>query len=466
MSKKVPLSEVAKRVEKLKVEIEKYRRAYHVEDKSLVSDAVNDSLKKELFDLEEMYPELVTSDSPTQRVGGEPLNEFKKVRHEKPMLSFNDAFSEADFRSWFERAENYLKRDVKPEFYCELKIDGLAIELVYENGLLIQGSTRGDGKVGEDVTSNLRTVEAIPLKLKVVSCKLKVPKRLVVRGEVFLSKSEFARINREEKKKGDKGKVYANPRNVAAGSVRQLDPRIVASRKLDSFMYAVVSDLGQETHGEEHEILKGLGFKTNPHNILVKSLDEAIKFRNKWEKGKEKLDYEVDGVVVAVNDNVVFGDLGVRGKAPRGAVAYKFAAAEATTRLVGIKVQVGRTGVLTPVAVMEPVNVGGVTVTHASLHNFDEIKRLGVKIGDTVVVSRAGDVIPKVKSVLKNLRTGSERVFGVPKKCPIDGSSVVKVGAIHKCSNKRCGARQRENMYHFVSKGAFDIRGLGGKNSR
>jgi DNA ligase (NAD+) len=456
MAKKdMSLSEARERVGKLKIAIEKYRRAYHVDDTSLVSDAVNDSLKKELFDLETLYPELVTPDSPTQRIGGEPLQEFAKVRHDAPMLSFNDAFSEEDMRAWFERLGNYLGREVVPEFYCELKIDGLAIELVYENGALVQGSTRGDGRMGEDVTQNLKTIEAIPLRVA------GAPRRLVVRGEVFLAKKEFARINKEQKKKGEK--IYANPRNVAAGAVRQLDSKIVASRKLDSFMYDVVTDVGVRTHEEAHTKLKKFGFKTNPHNKRVGSLDETFRFRDKWEKEKDTLDYEVDGVVVAVNDTTTLTDAGVVGKAPRGAIAYKFAPEEATTRVREIHVQVGRTGVLTPVAVMDPVAVGGVTVTHATLHNFDEITRLDVKIGDTVVVSRAGDVIPKITGVLVNLRTGDEKAFRMPRVCPVDGSKVVREGALYKCSNTRCGAQERERLRHFVSRGALDIRGLGGK---
>ncbi|MDO8751939.1 MAG: NAD-dependent DNA ligase LigA, partial [Candidatus Wolfebacteria bacterium] len=486
MVKKIDIQEAKTRILKLRREIEKYRYAYHVEDTSLVSDAVNDSLKKELFDLEEMYPEFRTPDSPTQRVGGKPLDSFKKVRHETSMLSLNDAFSEEDMKDWVERVENYLKRKARPEFYCELKLDGLAIELVYEDGVLVQGSTRGDGKVGEDVTGNLKTVEAIPLRLKTQGSRLlrqladsdgqagkRVPKRLIVRGEVFLTKKEFARINKELEKKGEK--TYANPRNLAAGSIRQLDPKIMASRKLDSFAYEIVTDLGQKTHSEEHEVLRKLGFKTNPHNRRAETLHDVVVFRNQWEKGREKLDYEVDGVVVIFHDNKTYDEAGVVGKAPRGAIAYKFSPKEATTVVLEVKIQVGRTGVLTPVAIMDPVEVGGITITHATLHNFDEIERLGVKIGDTVVVSRAGDVIPKITSVLKNLRTGKEAHILVPRTCPIDGSPVKKdgppssggtsarQGVLLRCSNARCGARQREQLYHFVSRAAFDIRGLGDK---
>jgi DNA ligase (NAD+) len=459
--KELAFGEARVRIEKLKKEINRCRYAYHVLDKELISPEALDSLKKELFDLERRFPELVTPDSPSQRVEGKPLKTFKKVRHEKSMISFDDAFSEEDMRDWFSRLENFLKREVKPEFYCELKIDGLAIELVYENGILIQGSTRGDGIMGEDVTQNLRTVEAIPLKIESTNPEHPIPKRLVVRGEVFLTKKEFDRINREQKKKG--GKFYANPRNIAAGSIRQLDPKIIAARKLDSFQYAIVSDLGQVKHEEEHEILKSFGFKTNPWNKLVHSLDEVFKFRDHWVEGREKIPYEIDGTVVIINDNLTFEAGGVAGKSPRAAIAYKFSPREAETVVEEIKVQVGRTGALTPVAVMRPVGVGGITITHATLHNFDEIERLGLKVGDTVIISRAGDVIPQVTKVLKNLRTGKEKNFRIPAKCPVDGSRIIHEGAIYRCSNPRCGARHQEQLCHFVSRRAFDIRGLGGK---
>ncbi len=443
------------RIEKLKKEIDKYRYAYHVLDRSLVTDAVNDALKKELYDLEQEYPEFITADSPTQRVGGEPLKNFKKVRHEVQMLSFNDAFSEEDMRAWFERLNNYLARKVKAEFYVELKIDGLAIELVYENGVFMQGSTRGDGMVGEDVTQNLRTIEAIPLKLRG-----EYPERLIVRGEVFITKKEFDRINKERAKKGEQ--LYANPRNIAAGSLRQLNPRITASRKLDAFMYGISTELGLPTHNGEHKKLESYGFKTgNKQNKIVGSLEEVFAYRNYWEKHRGSLSYQIDGVVVYVNDSAVFEEAGAVGKAPRGAIAYKFAPEESTTVVEDIKVQVGRTGALTPVAILRPVSVGGVTISHATLHNFDQIERLDVRIGDTIVISRAGDVIPQVTSVLKNLRDGKEKKYKPPIKCPIDNSNIVVDGAIYRCGNPNCGARLREALGHFVSREAFDIRGMG-----
>lgn len=447
---------VKERIEKLREAIEKYRYAYHVLNKSLISDEALDALKKELFDLELRFPEFVTPDSPTQRVGGKPLKEFKKVAHEKPMISLNDAFSEQDVYDWLGRLENYLGRNIKPEFFCELKIDGLAIELVYENGILTQGATRGDGLTGEDITQNLKTVEAIPLKLKG-----DYSKHLVVRGEVFMTKKEFERINKEQIKIGQK--VFANPRNMAAGAVRQLDPKVTASRKLDSFQYAVITDVGQRTHEEEHVLLHSWGFKINPHNKKSVSLKEVFRFHDYWSKHRDAIPYEIDGIVVIVNDNKIFEDGGVIGKAPRGAIAFKFSPKEATTVVEDIRVQIGRTGALTPVAVLKPVQVGGITISHATLHNYDEIQRLGVKIGDTVIVSRAGDVIPQITKVIKELRSGKEKEFKMPSACPVDGSKVIKDGAIYRCSNKDCGARQREFLYHFVSRGAFNIEGLGPK---
>lgn len=454
-------AQAKERIAKLKKEINYYRHAYHVEDKSLISDAANDSLKKELERLEEQYPDLVTPDSPTQRVGGEPAKQFKRVRHEAPMLSFNDVFAREEVEAWWSRLENYLGRKLSAEVYIEPKIDGFAIELTYTNGILTLASTRGNGLVGEDVTSNVKTVEAIPLNLNDVS-KIKIPPLLIVRGEIFMTKQEFERINNKQDKAGEK--TYANPRNTAAGTIRQLDSKIAASRKLDAIAYALITDLGQKSHADEHNLLHQLGFKTdNKHHKVVHSLDEVFEYRDRWEKNRDKLPYQIDGIVVVVNNHKLFGELGAVGKAPRGAVAYKFDPEEATTILQDIKIQVGRTGVLTPVAILEPVEVGGVTVKHATLHNFDQIKRLGVKIGDTVVVSRAGDVIPQITQALVNLRSGKEKDFTIPKICPVDGSNIIVEGAIWRCSNKNCGARLQESLSHFVSRQAFDIRGMGTK---
>jgi DNA ligase (NAD+) len=468
--------EAKERIEKLKEIINEARYAYHVLNKDLYPPEVLDSLKKELFDLEQKFPEFITPDSPTQRIGGEPLKEFPKVRHKVPMLSFNDAFSEEDLKNWEER--NLKIVEAKYEYFCELKIDGLAIKLVYKNGILETGATRGDGYLGEDVTQNVKTIEAIPLSLlpipKIIE-NLKneglfetikyfekgYPEEIEVRGEVFMHLKDFEVLNKEREKKGEP--LFANPRNAAAGSLRQLDPKITAQRKLDSFAYALITNLGQKTHEEEHKILKCLGFKTNPNTKLCKNLKEVVEFRNYWEENREKLTYEIDGIVVTINQNNIFKELGVVGKAPRGAIAFKFSPKEGTTIIEDVVFQTGRTGIVTPVAVLRPVEVGGVTVSRASLHNEDEIKRLGVKIGDTVVVVRAGDVIPQVDRVIFELRTGKEKDIVFPEKCPNCETKLIKDGAYWRCPNKKCYALQKEKIIHFVSKSAFDILGLGEK---
>jgi len=473
------------RIEKLKRLIHHHRYLYHVLDKQEISEAVLDSLKKELFDFEQEFPEFITPDSPTQRVGGKPLEKFEKVRHPTPMLSFNDAFSEKDMEDWLERISRLLTptEASKIDFYCEPKLDGLAIELIYENGILKAGSTRGDGIIGEDVTQNLKTVEAIPLKLRTKEEILKdfktqgcdpcileairnfdFKKSIVVRGEAIIIKKDFEKVNKEQIKRNFP--PYANPRNLAAGSIRQLDPKVTASRHLDSNAYDLVTDLGQKNHFEKHQIIETLGFKTNnKYSKYCRNLKEVFEFHDFWQKNREKLPYEIDGIVVIVNDNKIFEKLGVVGKAPRGVIAFKFPLKQATTIIEDIKVQVGRTGALTPVAILKPVEVGGVTISRATLHNEDEMKRLGVKIGDTVIVGRAGDVIPDIISVLPELRTGREKEFKFPKKCPACGGKVVRPAGevVWRCLNPKCFARQREYFYHFISKAAFDIVGLGPK---
>jgi DNA ligase (NAD+) len=454
--------EAKKRIGVLKKEIEKYRYAYHVLNQSLISDEALDSLKKELFDLEQQYPQLITPDSPTQRVGGEPLKFFKKVKHQVPMISLNDAFSEKDMKDWYERITKLvnLEQSRRIEFYCEHKFDGLAVSLEYKKGIFYRGSTRGDGKMGEDVTQNLKTIESIPLCLQ---NKNSTTKNIEVRGEVLLTKKEFQKINQEQTKKGLA--VYANPRNVAAGSIRQLDPKITASRHLVFYAYDLISDFGEKTHEEKHLILKNLGFKTHLDNKKVNSLEKVFQIHESIRQQREKLAYEIDGVVVIVNDNKLFESLGTVGKAPRGAIAYKFPPKEATTTVEDIIVQVGRTGVLTPVAILKPVGVSGVTISRSTLHNKEEIKRLGLKIGDTVIVNRAGDVIPQVIKVLPHLRTGKEKTFSMPTNCPICHTKTVedKGGIIVRCPNKKCPARSQERLYHFVGKGGLEMKGLGPK---
>lgn len=473
--------DVKERIEKLKKLIEKYRYSRHVLDKELVPIEVEDSLKKELFDLEQKYPEFITPDSPTQRVGGKVLEKFEKTRHPVPMLSLNDAFSEKDMENWLERISKLLAKEEieKLNFFCEPKLDGLAIELIYKDGIFSIGATRGDGIFGENVTENLKTIESVPLRLRdkeeVIKDLEKEGEREVadfirkndlkeicVRGEAIITKKNFELVNKEQERLGQE--KFANPRNLAAGSIRQLDPKITAKRRLDVGAYDLITNLGQKTHQQEHKILHALGFKTNnKYSKYCKNLKEVIEFREYWLKNREKLPYEIDGIVVQVNNNNIFQKLGVVGKAPRGAIAFKFPLKQSTTKLINVKFQVGRTGAITPVAILNPVDVGGVTITRATLHNEDIIKKLGVKIGDTVVVGRAGDVIPEVVQVLPELRTGKEKEIKFPRSCPVCGQKLEKPEgeAIWRCGNPRCPAKERRYFYHFVK--SFDIIGLGPK---
>ncbi len=456
--------EAKQRIEKLKKAIEKYRYSRLVLNKELISAEAEDTLKKELFDLEQEFPDLITPDSPTQRVGGQPLKEFKKVKHVARMLSLNDAFSEQDLKDWLARISKLLTEDEKSklDFYGELKIDGLAVELEYENGIFKKGSTRGDGLIGEDITQNLKTVESMPLSL-ISNSQFPISKQLVVRGEVFISRKEFEAVNKLRKAKGLS--LYANPRNIAAGSVRQLDPNITAQRKLDFFAYDIVTDLGLKTHEQKHQTLNDLGFKTNSHNQYCKTVEDIFSLYKKSIKLREKLDYEIDGLVITINNNEIFEKLGVVGKAPRGAIALKFAQSQATTKVLDIKIQVGRTGAMTPIAILEPVQVSGITISRATLHNEDEIKRLGLKIGDTVIVGRAGDVIPDIIKVLPELRNGKEKNFSMPKFCPSCKTKLERSEseALWRCPNPKCFARHRRSFYHFVSRAAFNIEKLGPK---
>ncbi len=473
---------IKKRIEKLKKIINYHRYLYHVLDKQEISQSALDSLKKELFDLEQQYPSLISPDSPTQRVGGQSLEKFKKVRREKPMLSLNDAFSKEDIEDWLKKISKLLtsKEKASLSFYCEPKVDGLAIELIYKDGLLSIGSTRGDGRIGENVTQNLKTIEAIPLRIRAMPCllmeideqrlnliatvlKKKSLKRIVVRGEVFVSKKDFAEINKRQKEKGLL--PFANPRNLAAGSIRQLNPKITALRKLDFFAYDIISELGQKTHEQSHQILKVLGFKVNLDNKFCRNLEEVFQFLKFTQEKRERLPYKIDGIVVQVNNNKIFEKLGVIGKAPRGAIAFKLPLKQATTQIEDIVIQIGRTGALTPVAILKPVRIDGVKISRATLHNEDEIKKLGIKIGDTVIIGRAGDVIPKIIKVLPELRTRQEKIFKFPKICPVCCSKVIKssIEAVWRCQNPQCFAQKRKRIHHFASKAAFDIKGLGPK---
>jgi len=488
-----------KRIEKLRSEIEKYRYAYHALDKSLISDAALDSLKNELEKLEREYPELITPDSPTQRVAGEPLAKFNKVRHASAMRSLYDAFSPEDMKDWEKRLEKILnltptlplirgggknsppcEGGVRGGYYAELKMDGLAVALVYEKGKFVLGATRGDGETGEEVTQNLKTIEAIPLNLRrpeeaelkkiglsAESVKLVFKAldrgRIEARGEAIMTSIVFNKLN-EINKKLDKP-PFANPRNAAAGSIRQLDSKLTAERKLDCHIYSLATDFGLKTHEQEHKLAHALGFKVLKENKYCKNLDETIKFHDFWEARRDKLPFECDGVVAVVNDLSLWPKLGVVGKGPRYMMAYKFAAIQATTKVEDVIWQAGRTGVLTPTAVLTPVRIYGVTVSRATLHNLDEIRRLGLKIGDTVILERAGDVIPKVVQVLPKLRTGSEKEIRVPRQCPMCSGGVEKVqGEVaYKCVNKNCYAVNLRRLGHWTSKNAMDIEGLGPK---
>jgi len=471
--------EVKLRIEKLKKEINHHRYLYHVLDKQEISDAALDSLKHELDRLEKQYPDLITPDSPTQRVGGKPLDKFGKVPHSVPMLSLNDAFSFEEIEEWEKRIIKLI--DKKPSYYTELKVDGLALSLTYEtrNGTLTLdvGATRGDGKWGENITENVKTIEAIPLSLSFPN-NITAPSSLEVRGEVYMGKVPFEELNKVQKKNNQP--QFANPRNAAAGSVRQLDPKITASRKLFFIGYDVVMfsladgfefrerKINASTHQEIHELLERIGFKSgvaNKYSRLCSSIEEVEKFYQEIKKRRNKLPFWIDGIVVNVNEIDLFRRLGVVGKAPRGSIAYKFPAEQVTTVVENIQVQIGRTGALTPVAHLKPVKVAGSTVSRATLHNMDEINRLGVRIGDTVIIQKAGDIIPDIVKVLPKMRVGKEKKFKMPVKCPVCSSKVVrKSGEVaHYCSNKKCYAQQHSAMTHFISKKAFDIEGLGPK---
>jgi len=478
--------EAKKRIAKLKREIMHHRYLYHVLDRQEISDAALDSLKKELYDLESRFPDLVTPDSPTQRVGGEPLDKFVKVSHTEPMLSLNDAFSEADMRDWEKRLRKLAGRRKGLEYYAELKLDGLAAALRYQAGLFTQGATRGDGRTGEDVTSNLKTIESIPLRLhrpqdqelKAIGFTAEqssVIKDVVdngyleARGETIMPKSSFRNLNEAHKQRtGEEKPLFANPRNAAAGSIRQLDPKLAAGRNLEFYIYELVirDEEGNSVFSRQYQkqqLAALLGFKVLRHNCYCADLDQVAEFYNYWIEHREDLPVEIDGVAVKVDDLSLWSVLGTVGKAPRYMIAWKFPAEQVTTRIREVQWQVGRTGVLTPTAVLEPARVGGVTVSHATLHNMDEIERLGIKVGDTVIIERAGDVIPKVVEVLPNLRDGSEQDIRVPKECPHCGGAVEKVpGEVaYRCENKDCYAVTLRQLEHWVSRQAMNIEGLG-----
>ncbi len=462
--------DVATRVASLRQLINHHSYLYHTLDQPTISDAEYDALVHELRALEAEHPELITPDSPTQRVGAEPLAEFAKVRHPHPMTSLTDAFAAEEVQAWLERARRLLPEDQPLAFVVEPKIDGLAVALTYEDGLLVRGATRGDGVLGEDITTNVRTIRNIPLRIP-VSEGLTAPRVIEVRGEIYMPSALFAELNARREADGEA--AFANPRNAAAGSVRQLDPRVTAERPLRLFVYAIgyleqpTSDAGPQVRSqwEALEYLRRLGFSVNPDIRHIEDFDAVLAYCIEWMDKRDTLPYEADGVVIKIDDLATHDRLGVVGNAPRWAVAFKFPSRQATTRLNEIRVQVGRTGVLTPYAVLEPVRLGGVTIRQASLHNADDVARKDLRAGDMVVVQRAGDVIPQVTNPIVALRTGAEVPFEMPTHCPVCGEPVVREpGEVAvRCVNPACPAQVVRHVEYWVSRGAMDIEGLGEK---
>ena len=450
---------ITKRIEKLRETIKRHSYLYHTLDRPEISDSAYDALIRELEKLEDRYPELVSPDSPTQQVGDVPLKEFEKVEHLIPQWSFNDAFDEEDIRAFDERVRRGLK--ISPEYIAELKIDGLKVVLTYESGVLKIAATRGDGKIGENVTNNVLTIASIPKKLK-------KSVSIIAEGEIWMAKSIFEKLNKERKKIGQES--FANPRNIAAGSIRQLDPAVTRKRELDSFVYDIASTDGvspPSTQEEELKLLQELGFKINPHFRKFENIEGIINYWREWQKRASKEDYLVDGIVVKVNEKKFQDILGYTGKAPRFGIAFKFKAEQATTLVKDITLQVGRTGVLTPVAVLRPVLVAGSTVSRATLHNEDEIKRKDIRIGDTVIIQKAGDVIPEVVKVVEEMRTGKEKTFKFPARFPLCGGDgrVERIPgqAAYRCVAKNSFEQQKRKLGYFVSRNVFNIDGLGPK---
>ena len=458
----MPKNDQLQRALQLRNLIDDYRYRYHVLDDPTVTDEVYDSLTRELRLIEEKHPQLITPDSPTQRVGGKVSADFASITHRKRMLSLNDVFSLEELERWQARMHKLLGSK-KDDYYGELKMDGLAMALQYENGIFVRAITRGDGTTGEDVTHTVRTIESIPLKLRQSK---KVTKEVYeffeVRGEVIIPKAEFERINKQRASDGQP--LFANPRNAGAGTIRQLDPSVAASRKLEFIAYGIEMDLpGLDSHGDEHAMARELGFKIDPHAKTLISIAQIEDYIATWTEKRDSLPYNIDGLVITINDNSEFDSLGVAGKAPRGAVAYKFPAETATTILEDIRLSIGRTGAVTPYALLAPVLVAGSTVRRATLHNEDEIARKDLRIGDTVVIRKAGDIIPEVVEPLVSLRTGKEKIFIMPGQ--INGVKIIKPSgeAVARLENLQYGEVVWQQLIHFVSKSAFDIDGLGEK---
>lgn len=447
-----------KRIKEIRRIIEHHSYRYYTMDSPEISDTEYDQLMRELISLEERHPELITSESPTQRIGAPPEQGFQPVRHRSKMYSLADAFDLDEVNSFFDRVAKILP-DEKVDFVCELKVDGAAVALTYRNGKYVIGATRGDGEVGEEITANLKTIKSLPLHLHLE----KPPSEIEVRGEAYLKKEQFDRLNKE---RADADiPLFANPRNAAAGSLRQLDPRVTATRSLDAILYAIgdISGLDIDTHWESLQYLKKAGFKVGREAVLIDNRKEIFEFLKKWEKKRDELGYEIDGVVIKVNDFSMQERLGYTSKSPRWAIAYKFPAEQKTTKLIDIRVSVGRTGAVTPYAVLEPVRIAGSTVSRSTLHNEDEIRRKDIRIGDYVIVQKAGDVIPEIVAPIPSRRTGEKKLFKMPNRCPVCGAEVFRPldEAIARCTGASCPAQIHEHLIHFASRGAMDIEGLG-----
>jgi DNA ligase (NAD+) len=457
-----------KRIIKLRELINEYRFEYHANDRSIMSEAAADSLKHELSQLEDDYPELITLDSPSQRVAGVPSSKFKSIEHSERMLSLNDVFDEAELSAWEARIKKLVPESTKLEYFVDLKMDGFACALVYEDGMLQRAITRGDGYVGEDVTLNVRTLESVPLRLHATKKQEAfLSGRTEVRGEIVMYKDDFEKLNKAREAEGKP--LFANPRNTAAGTIRQLDPKLVVGRPLHFRAYDMLRDNRADlpTHQFTYDTIGELGFIRNKDTKVLGSTKQVLDFAKEWEDRRHKLPFNTDGLVVKVNDRTIYRQLGVVGKAPRAAVAYKYPAEQSTTKVKDIFVSIGRTGAATPVAMLEPVVVAGSTVQMATLHNESEIQRKDIRVGDTVIIHKAGDIIPEIVEPLVKLRTGSEKVFVMPTHCPECNTKLLKQKAdeaVWRCPNEHCPSRSWKRIEHYASKGALDIEGLGEKN--
>jgi DNA ligase (NAD+) len=456
--------DIASKIEKLREEIRHHNYRYYVLDDPVISDAAYDRLMRELEELEKKYPQYQSPDSPTQRVGVRPLEKFNTVAHTVPMLSLSNVLEEEELRDFDRRVKKFLNTSADIEYVAEPKLDGLAVEIIYENARLTQGSTRGDGFVGEDVTQNIKTIKAIPLVLRREQKEM-LPARLAARGEVIMKIADFKILNKSKEKEGEP--LFANPRNAAAGSLRQLDPKITASRRLDIYFYGSgeVEGISFSSHWEILQSFKKWGLKVNNKSRVFDKIEDVVRYHKELEEEREKLPYEIDGIVLKVNSLELQRKLGEVSRSPRWATAYKFTARQEITKIINIEPSVGRTGIITPIAIMEPVNISGVTVSRATLHNADEMLKKDIRIGDTVLVERAGDVIPAVIKVIKEERTGKEKIFKMPEKCPVCGAKVVRLEgeAAHRCVGLSCPAKLKGTILHFASKRAMDIDGLGTK---